>query len=129
MITRAPPSRRGALAAATVLVILLIVAAAAPIVAPYGMDVLDLARRRGAPSPHHWFGTDELGRDVLTRILFGARVSLAIGLVSAGLSAAIGVTVGAMAGYTGGVLDAVCMRFTKIAECLDLDRRVLAFFF
>ena len=112
MTTRTRQSRNGVLTAATVLVFLLIVAAAAPIVAPYGMDVLDLARRRGAPSPHHWFGTDELGRDVLTRILFGARVSLAIGLVSAGLSAAIGVTVGAMAGYTGGVLDAVCMRCT-----------------
>lgn len=112
----APPSpvrsQRAAAVAVTVLISLLILAALAPLVAPYRADALDLAQRRGAPSLHHLFGTDELGRDLLTRILYGARISLAIGLVSAALSAAIGVTVGAAAGYAGGVLDAVCMRIT-----------------
>ena len=80
-------------------------ASLAPVVAPYGMDALDLAHRRAAPSWSHWFGTDELGRDLFTRVLFGARISLAIGLVSAAVSVAIGVTVGAVAGYAGRWID------------------------
>ena len=105
-------ANRAALAAVMVLLLLLILAALAPLVAPYGFDAIDLAQRRGAPSAHHLFGTDELGRDLFTRVLYGARISLAIGLVSAALSAAIGVTIGAAAGYVGGVLDATLMRFT-----------------
>ncbi len=99
-------------AAATVLVLLVVAAAAAPLVAPYAPDALDLAARRGAPSPAHWFGTDELGRDVLTRILFGARVSLAVGLLSAVIAGTSGALVGSVAGYAGGMLDAVLMRVT-----------------
>ncbi len=62
------------------------------------------------PSAAHWFGTDELGRDLLTRIIFGARISLSIGIISAAMSAAIGVTVGAAAGYAGRWIDDVLMR-------------------
>lgn len=108
--TRKPP--RVAVVAAVLLGALIFLAALAPVVAPYGFDAIDLAQRRGAPSAHHLFGTDELGRDLVTRILYGARISLAIGLVSAALSAAIGVTVGAVAGYAGGIMDAALMRFT-----------------
>ncbi|MDQ3517284.1 MAG: ABC transporter permease, partial [Gemmatimonadota bacterium] len=111
-----PPNSRalrsGALAAGILLALLLLLAALAPFVAPYGVDVLDLANRRGAPSQSHWFGTDELGRDLFTRVLYGARISLAIGLVSAALSAAIGVTVGALAGYAGRWVDGLLMRVT-----------------
>ena len=103
---------RAAVIAAFLLAALLILAALAPLVAPYAFDAIDLAQRRAAPSMHHLFGTDEIGRDLLTRILYGARISLAIGLVSAALSAAIGVTIGAAAGYAGGIIDAALMRFT-----------------
>ena len=103
---------RAAFVPGAILGALLLLAVLAPLVAPYAFDALDLARRRGAPSLHHLFGTDELGRDLLTRILYGARISLAIGLVSAALSAAIGVSVGAAAGFAGGVVDAALMRFT-----------------
>ena len=103
---------RAAAIPAAVLGALLILAILAPLIAPYAFDSLDLAGRRGAPSLHHVFGTDELGRDLFTRILYGARISLAIGLVSAALSAAIGVTVGAMAGFVGGFVDAALMRLT-----------------
>jgi peptide/nickel transport system permease protein len=99
----------------TALVFLAVLAAAAvlaPVLMPYAADALDLAHRRAAPSRAHWFGTDELGRDVLTRVLFGARVSLAIGLLSACVSAALGVTVGATAGYASRWLDDVLMRLT-----------------
>ena len=112
MRARGRTDRRPAIAVAAVLGALVLLAVLAPVVAPYGVDVLDLAQRRGAPSLVHWFGTDELGRDLLTRILFGARISLAIGLVSAALSAAIGVSVGALAGYAGGWIDALLMRLT-----------------
>lgn len=105
--------RGASVAAGTVLVALILLAVLAPYIAPYGVDAIDLAHRRGAPSAQHWFGTDELGRDLLTRVLFGARVSLAIGLVSAVLSATIGVAVGAAAGYFGGVIDALLMRATE----------------
>ncbi len=84
----------------------------APTLAPFAADALDLANRRAAPSLVHWFGTDELGRDVLTRVLIGARVSLAIGVGSALMSAAIGVAVGAVAGYAGRWIDDALMRAT-----------------
>jgi peptide/nickel transport system permease protein len=104
------PSTRAARISAAALGLLVVLAVLAPIVAPYGMDALDLAHRRAAPSWSHWFGTDELGRDVFTRVLFGARISLAIGFVSAAVSVAIGVTVGAVAGYAGRWIDDLLMR-------------------
>jgi peptide/nickel transport system permease protein len=100
---RVPAGRtRSSTVALVVLVLLLLIAAAQR----HHRD------RRGAPSSAHWFGTDELGRDLLTRILFGARVSLAVGLVSAAVSVAIGVTVGATAGWAGRWIDALLMRLT-----------------
>lgn len=103
---------RAEVTAAAFLAIVMLLAFLAPYVARYGMDVIDLANRRAAPSPFHPFGTDEIGRDLLTRVLFGARVSLAIGLVSAAISVGIGVTVGAAAGYVGGWVDELLMRVT-----------------
>lgn len=105
-------STRAPRVALVLLGLLLLGAMLAPLLAPYAMDALDLANRRAAPSSRHWFGTDELGRDLLTRVLFGARVSLAIGLVSALVSAAIGAAVGAVAGYAGRWVDDLLMRFT-----------------
>ncbi len=87
----------------------------APLVAPYAPDALDLANRRAAPSRAHWLGTDELGRDLLTRILYGARVSLAVGLCSAAVAGAVGVAIGGAAGYAGGAADAALMRATDAA--------------
>lgn len=96
--------------AGAVLGVLVLLAVLANAVAPYGFDVVDLAHRRAMPSAAHWFGTDELGRDLLTRIIFGARISLAIGIISAMMSAAIGVTVGAIAGFVGRWVDDLLMR-------------------
>lgn len=84
----------------------------APALAPYAADAVDLANRRAAPSWSHWFGTDELGRDVLTRVLTGARVSLAIGLLSALASAGIGTLIGSIAGTGSRWLDDLLMRLT-----------------
>jgi peptide/nickel transport system permease protein len=111
-VNRQHAGRRPAIAAVALLGAMLVLAIPAPIVAPYGFDVIDLAHRRAAPSVSHWFGTDEIGRDLLTRLIYGARVSLSIGIVSAVMSAAVGVTVGAVAGYAGGWVDDALMRVT-----------------
>ncbi len=94
---------------------LVVGAIAAPLVAPYAPDALDLLHRRAAPDAIHWFGSDELGRDVLTRVLFGARISLAVGLLSAAVAGAVGLVVGAVSGYAGGAIDAALMRLTDAA--------------
>lgn len=94
------------------LALLLLAAALAPLLAPYASDAIDLAGRRAAPSAAHWFGTDELGRDLLTRVLYGARISLSIGLLSAAIAGAVGVGIGAVGGWLGGWIDEALMRFT-----------------
>jgi peptide/nickel transport system permease protein len=97
---------------AIVLALLVVAAIAAPWLAPYAPNQIDLSIRRAAPFASHWFGTDELGRDVLTRVLYGARVSLAVGFLSALIASACGVAIGGVAGYAGGGMDAVLMRVT-----------------
>ena len=104
--------RRAVMVAATALGVLAVAAALASLVAPYAVDAVDLAHRRAAPSFAHWFGTDDLGRDVFTRVLFGARVSLAVGLVSGMVSVGLGALVGGTAGYAGRWVDDALMRFT-----------------
>ena len=91
---------------------LVAVAFAAPILAPYAPDDIDLAHRRETPSAAHWLGTDDLGRDVLARVLHGARVSLSVGLLSAAVAGASGIAVGGIAGSAGGAIDTMLMRGT-----------------
>lgn len=105
-------SRRASWWALGALAALGVLALSAPLITPYLPDGIDLANRRSAPSLVHLFGTDELGRDVFTRTLFGARVSLAIGVLSAAVTVLIGVAAGATAGYVGGWVDGLIMRFT-----------------
>lgn len=108
----APPGARRPSLAGYFLLALVAGALLAPMIAPYAADAVDLSNRRAAPTGVHWFGTDELGRDVLTRVLLGARVSLAIGLLSALASAGIGVVIGGTAGYAGRWVGDVLMRLT-----------------
>ena len=89
---------------------LILLAALAPWIAPHAPDAIDLAGRRAPPSAAHWFGTDDLGRDLFARVLFGARVSLAIGILAAGLTVALGAGIGATAGWKGRWVDALLMR-------------------
>jgi len=110
-ITIPPRAARPSLAAYFLLA-LVAGALLAPMIAPYAADAVDLANRRASPTGAHWFGTDELGRDVLTRVLLGARVSLAIGLLSAVASAGIGVVIGGTAGYAGRWVGDLLMRLT-----------------
>jgi peptide/nickel transport system permease protein len=106
-------SRRIAAAAAlSLLVLLAMFAIAAPLATPYGPEALDLANRRAAPSWSHPFGTDELGRDLLTRVLYGARISLAIGVLAALVAGAVGTLVGSLSGLGPRWLDDTLMRLT-----------------
>jgi peptide/nickel transport system permease protein len=99
-------------AAVLILAGIAVLAVAAPLVTPYLPDGIDLAHRRAAPSFGHLFGTDELGRDVFSRTLHGARISLSIGIFSALLTGLVGTAVGAISGYRGGWSDEVLMRVT-----------------
>lgn len=105
--------RPGLLIGAAVLVLFILVGIFAPLIAP--MDPLEITRnRRGAPSMEHWLGTDEVGRDILSRIIYGARVSLRVGLVAIGIALSFGSILGMIAGYAGGWVDSVIMRLTDI---------------
>ncbi len=98
-----------------IVVVLLIVACIiGPIVSPYDVEKSSLRIRYQPPSLEHPFGTDDLGRDMLTRLLYGGRISLSIGLFSMLIAVLIGVTIGAMAGFFGGTMDNVLMRFTDM---------------
>jgi peptide/nickel transport system permease protein len=97
---------------ALVVLILLVVLALAASLTPYTPTQQDPANPFQSPTAAHWFGTDELGRDIFTRILYGGRVSLLVGLVSTLLTILLGVVVGALSGYYGGALDNLLMRIT-----------------
>ncbi len=94
--------------------VFVVAAVFAPLIARYdpGKQDLFLIANGCCPGPsvHHWFGVDQLGRDVFARILFGARFSLVIGIVAVGIGLAVGVTLGSIAGYVGGIVDSVIMR-------------------
>ncbi len=106
-----------ALCALGMILFLILMAVAAPLIAPYPRDKGDLSKRFGKPSGEHWLGTDDMGRDVLTRLIYGAQASLAVGLVSTGISIVIGVTLGAISGYFGGFVDNLIMRLVDIFMC------------
>ena len=97
---------RVALVAAAVIAALVLVSIAAPLVAPYDPLSINLDALRLPPSAEHWLGTDNKGRDVLSRVLYGTRVSLMVGFIAAAVSMAIGLVVGMAGGYFGGRLDA-----------------------
>ncbi len=105
---------RAAMAGGLVIVLLLLVALVAPLLAPYAYYETSLADRILPPSAAHWLGTDDLGRDVLSRILYGARISLLLGVLSVGISLMIGLPLGAIAGYAGGAVDGFIMRVMDV---------------
>ena len=104
--------RRGAMVGAIVVLFFIAVAVFAPLIAPYDPVATSWSAVRKAPSMAHWFGTDEIGRDVLSRVIFGARASLLAGVVSVCISLACGVPIGLLSGYVGGFLDGLLMRIT-----------------
>lgn len=101
-----------------VLLFMLVVALLTPWIAPYSYEAQNLDLGASPPSSQHWLGTDIFGRDVLTQIMYGGRISLAVGFIATAVALLIGVTWGAVAGYAGGRLDAVMMRLVDILYAL-----------
>jgi peptide/nickel transport system permease protein len=104
--------RRGAVLGLIVVLGFIVLALFAPWIASHDPVATDWAALRKAPSAAHWFGTDEIGRDVLARVVFGTRASLLAGVVSVSISLALGVPIGLAAGFVGGWLDALISRIT-----------------
>ena len=97
-----------------VLVFLVLVAIFADYVAPYDPYETNYANVKQPPSAEHWIGTDELGRDAFSRLIYGTRISLTIGIIVVGISMSIGVPLGALAGYYGGLPDLIIMRIVDV---------------
>jgi oligopeptide transport system permease protein len=109
---------RLALFGLTVLISLCIIALLTPWIAPYGYEQQNLQLGASPPSAAHWLGTDIFGRDMLTRIMYGSRVSLMVGFIATGVALVIGILWGTIAGYAGGKVDAVMMRLVDILYAL-----------
>ena len=103
---------------AFVLSLMVLVALMTPLIAPYDYEVQNLDMGASPPSAAHWLGTDIFGRDLLTQILYGGRISLAVGFVATAVALVIGVSWGAIAGYFGGRIDSIMMRFVDIVYAL-----------
>ena len=104
--------RRGAMLGLVIVIFFVVLAVFAPYIAPYDPVATSWSAVRIAPSAEYWFGTDEIGRDVLSRVVWGSRASLLAGLVSVCISMALGVPIGLLAAYAGGWTDGLISRFT-----------------
>ncbi|AVH42677.1 MULTISPECIES: nickel transporter permease [Rhizobium/Agrobacterium group] len=111
----------------TIIVLFIALSLLAPLLAPYDPATQNLGNRLAFPSAEHWFGTDELGRDILSRILYGGRVTLGMVIAVVVLVAPIGLAIGCIAGYFGGIVDTVLMRVTDVF--LAFPRLILALAF
>ena len=101
-----------------IIVVMIILALLAPYISPYPYEAADFKNRYATPSAEHWFGTDELGRDIFSRLLYGSRYSLQIGLISVAISAIGGIFFGALAGYFGGAVDNIIMRLLDVLQAM-----------
>src|SRR5215472_11178191 len=104
--------RKGALLALVVIGIFVAAAVFAPLISPYAPDLQTWSAVRKPPSALHWLGTDDVGRDVLARVIYGARASLLAGVISVSIALLIGVPIGVICGYVGGFVDALFGRIT-----------------
>lgn len=116
---------RAALAGLILLVLMMLACVAGPGLTPYSHEEMNLLNAHQAPSAAHWFGTDELGRDLLTRTLIGGRISFAVALAATGVSLVIGVSYGGLSGYVGGRLDALMMRIVDVLYALPFTLLVI----
>jgi peptide/nickel transport system permease protein len=115
-----------AVAGGIIVSLLFFVAVFAPLISPYNPDDIDRKHILVSPDIHHPFGTDDLGRDVLSRMLWGARISLAVGFVAVGIATLIGIFFGAFAGYYGGWPERIIMRFIDIMLTIPTFFLILA---
>ncbi len=106
----------GAVIGLIIVILIVFMALITPLIYDYDADVIknNIKDRLQSPSSKYWFGTDDLGRDILARVIYGARYSLAVGVVAVMIALIIGVTIGAIAGYVGGMFENIVMRITDI---------------
>jgi len=116
IIWRQIRKNRLAILGTIIVVILALTAILAPLIAPYDPYETHYDNIKKPPSAEHWLGTDELGRDVFSRLIYGTRISLMVGVVVVGIAMTIGVTLGAVSGYFGGVSDMIIMRLVDILQ-------------
>ena len=114
------------LAASVFILVMIAFAMLAPVIAPYSPTDIDTKNILAAPSGSHFFGTDTLGRDIFSRIVYGSRISLSIGFIAVGIAVVIGILFGSVAGYYGGRVDSILMRFVDIMLCFPTFFLILA---
>lgn len=117
---------RLALVGGVVVLALFLISLLAPLISPYDPNAINAWKVLSPPSLQNWFGTDELGRDVFSRILLGARISLKVGFVAVGIAVTIGTVVGLLSGYYSGLVDATLMRLVDIMLCFPAFFLILA---
>lgn len=106
-----------AMAGLIILIVMILISFIGPMVSPYNMETLDLENISATPSIHHWLGTDEVGRDIFTRLMYAGRISLSIGIFAVIVEIVLGSILGALAGFYGGMVDAIIMRIVDIFLC------------
>ncbi len=119
-------NHRLAVTGALIILVMSLFALLGPVFSPYQPDDIDVGNNLMPPSSEHLCGTDQLGRDLLTRMAWGGRVSLKVGFIAVGISVFIGVLFGALAGYYGGRIDSLIMRFVDIMLCFPSFFLILA---
>lgn len=118
--------QRNLIIGATLVGLIVLVAILAPLIAPRGPQDTDYTARLHAPSPQHYFGTDNLGRDIYSRVLYGAQIDLQVGLISVFLPFLIGGLLGCLAGYYGGRVDSVIMRVADVIQAFPFLILIIA---
>jgi peptide/nickel transport system permease protein len=118
LVIRRLLKKKSAIAGIVIVLLLIFMAIFAPVLTPYSPTALDIPNSFVSPCFSHWFGTDDLGRDIWTRLLYGARYSIAIGVLSAALSTLLGMTIGSIAGYFGGRTDMIIMRIMDVFQAI-----------
>ncbi len=119
-LLKAFKGNRAAVIGAVVVALIILVAIFAPLIAPFDPEAINLRARMKPPSAEHWFGTDELGRDIVSRVVWGARPSLMVGFVSVAIATVVGTLFGLLAGYLGESVDALIMRVMDIVLSFPL---------
>ena len=117
---------RIAVVGATLFIIIVLSVIFVPILSPYDISEFNLEDKELAPSAKHWLGTDEQGRDVMLRLFTGGRISILVGLMAAGVSVTLGSIIGGMAGYYGGRVDNLLMRFAEIIYSIPFTPTVIS---
>lgn len=107
-----------AVAGLIVIILYILVAVFADFIVPHDIAAMDLSQKNMSPSSAHWFGTDDFGRDIFSRVLYGTRYSLGLGLGSVGLALIFGVILGCVAGYFGGAVEEVILRFCDVMQAI-----------